>query len=61
MRMLTSPFYHRLHIVQLRVMARLSGEAIFASTADRWDRFLMSKWRKTLAVAHKSVFKILYY
>jgi hypothetical protein len=61
MRMLASPFYHRLHIVQLRVMAILTGNPFFSATADRWERFSTSGWRKTLALAHKSVFKLAYY
>jgi hypothetical protein len=61
MKMLTSPFYHRLHIVQLRVTALLTDDPIFSRIASRWEGFLHSRWRKTLAVAYKSVFKILYY
>ena len=32
--MTASPFYHRLHIVQLRVMHRLTGENKFAYITD---------------------------
>jgi heparosan-N-sulfate-glucuronate 5-epimerase len=61
LRMLTSPFYHRLHIVQLEVMARLTGEPTFGAMAARWERFAESGWRKALALGHKSAFKLLYY
>jgi hypothetical protein len=37
LKMLASPFYHRLHIVQLRVMSRLTGDARFAAVAERWE------------------------
>src|SRR5271167_761549 len=35
--MIASPFYHRLHVVQLRVMHRLTGDEIFARFADKWE------------------------
>src|ERR1035438_2407364 len=40
MKMLASPFYHRLHIVQLRVMSRLTGDARFAAVAERWAKLV---------------------
>ena len=33
------PFYHRLHIVQLRIMHRLTGNPIFGRYADRWESY----------------------
>jgi len=36
---LAKPFYHRLHIVQLRVMSELVYEPAFATAAERWERF----------------------
>ncbi len=59
--MIASPFYHRLHIVQLRITAKLTGEALFAETADRWEGYQRRAAYKTLAVAQKSAFKLLYY
>ena len=35
--MLASPFYHRLHIVQLQVLHRITGEDIFQQYADKWE------------------------
>jgi hypothetical protein len=61
MRMVASRFYHRLHIVQLRVMHRLTGEPVFSETADRWERYLHSPFKRTRALLHKAVFKFLYY
>lgn len=61
MKMLASPFYHSLHIVQLRVMHRLTGEAVFAQYADRWDAYRRSLVRRSLALGHKALFKLLYY
>jgi heparosan-N-sulfate-glucuronate 5-epimerase len=61
MKMLASPFYHRLHIVQLRVLHRLTGDAVFARFADRWDGYRRSALKRNLAWAYKALFKMLYY
>jgi heparosan-N-sulfate-glucuronate 5-epimerase len=59
--MVASPFYHRLHIVQLRVMHRLTGEPKFAEVADRWQRYSQSRAKRTRALCYKSAFKLCYY
>jgi len=59
--MLASPFYHRLHVVQLRIMHQLTGLSIFAETADRWDEYSRSRARRTRALAYKTAFKLCYY
>ena len=59
--MVASTFYHRLHIVQLRVMYRLTGEKTFASVADRWEDYMRSRVNRTRAIVYKSVFKLCYY
>jgi heparosan-N-sulfate-glucuronate 5-epimerase len=59
--MLASPFYHRLHIVQLRVLHRLTGEDIFKQYADRWERYAQSPSKRTRALCYKSAFKLCYY
>jgi heparosan-N-sulfate-glucuronate 5-epimerase len=61
LKMLASPFYHRLHIVQLRVMARLTGQNLFNEAADRWERYSQSGANRTRALIEKGVFKLLYY
>ncbi len=61
LRMLASPFYHELHIVQLRVMARLSGEQEFAKVAERWENYTTHQTNRTRALVEKSIFKLLYY
>jgi heparosan-N-sulfate-glucuronate 5-epimerase len=61
MKMLASPFYHSLHIVQLKVMHKLSGEDLFRRYAERWQAFQQNKLKRTLALLYKSVFKLLYY
>lgn len=59
--MVASHFYHRLHIVQLRVMQRLTGEAAFAQVADRWESYTRSRANRTRALCCKAVFKLCYY
>jgi len=59
--MVASPFYHRLHIVQLRVMHRISGDQIFARYADKWEAYARSRAKRTRALCYKSAFKLCYY
>jgi heparosan-N-sulfate-glucuronate 5-epimerase len=61
MKMLASPFYHSLHIAQLQVMYRLTGEPVFAQYANRWEAYQRSFARRSLALAYKALFKLLYY
>jgi hypothetical protein len=61
LKMLASPFYHRLHVVQLRVMALLTGNQLFNQVASRWERYTQSGANRTRALLEKSVFKLLYY
>ena len=59
--MVASPFYHQLHIVQLRVMHRLTGEDAFAQVADRWEAYARSRTNRARALCYKSAFKLCYY
>ena len=59
--MVASAFYHRLHIVQLRVMHRITGEQEFAKTADRWESYTRSRANRTRALCYKGAFKLCYY
>ncbi|MCL0028534.1 D-glucuronyl C5-epimerase family protein [Dehalococcoidia bacterium] len=61
LRMLASPFYHRLHIVQLKVMFRLTGLDIFSHYAQRWEGFQKSTPKRVRALVHKALFKFVYY
>ena len=61
LKMLASPFYQRLHIAQLRVMHRLTGEPAFARFADRWEAYGRSRLKRTAALAYKAAFKLFYY
>jgi len=59
--MVASAFYHRLHIVQLRVMHRLTEGAEFARVADRWEDYARSRANRARALWYKSAFKLWYY
>jgi hypothetical protein len=59
--MVASNFYHRLHIVQLRIMRYLTGEELFSTTADRWETYIRSRSKRTRAVIYKAAFKLFYY
>ncbi len=59
--MVASRFYHQLHIVQLRIMHRLTEEVKFAIVADRWEGYAHSRRNRTRALCYKSAFKLCYY
>jgi heparosan-N-sulfate-glucuronate 5-epimerase len=59
--MVASPFYHRLHIVQLRVMHRLTGDETFTRFADKWEAYARSRAKRSRALCYKSAFKLCYY
>jgi hypothetical protein len=61
LRCVASPFYHRLHVVQLRVMHRMTGRDEYRATAERWDAYARSGWKRRRALAHKATFKAFYY
>jgi hypothetical protein len=59
--MMASPFYHRLHVTQLRVMHRITAENVFSDYADRWEAYARSKSKRTRALCYKGAFKLCYY
>lgn len=59
--MLASPYYHRLHIVQLRVMHRLTGNEVFHRYAERWAGFMSNPRLRTQALLRKIWFKLRHY
>jgi hypothetical protein len=58
---IASPFYHRLHLVQLEVMYRLTGRETFADYGRRWKRYAERGSLRLTAKAYKAAFKLLYY
>ncbi len=61
LRMLASPFYHALHIVQLDVMHRLTGESIFRDYSVKWDEYRRSRLKRWRALGLKALFKLRHY
>jgi len=61
MKMLASPFYHRLHVSQLRITARLLDQPELDLWADRWTEYAASNACARRALAYKALFKVLYY
>lgn len=61
MKMLSSSFYHSLHIVQLTILYALTDEDIFRQFAERWDGYRREKRNRVRAAVHKSLFKLCYY
>ncbi len=59
--MIASPFYHSLHIVQLRITASMTGDNLFAQFADKWESYTRSRSKRTRALCLKSAFKLCYY
>jgi heparosan-N-sulfate-glucuronate 5-epimerase len=59
--MIASNFYHRLHIVQLEVMAQLTSDTAFADLARKWDGYTHNRVYRTRALAQKALFKLLKY
>jgi heparosan-N-sulfate-glucuronate 5-epimerase len=52
---LAKPFYHRLHVAQLEVMHRLTGEPVYGELAARWRGYDRPARRAAL-VAQKAAF-----
>jgi heparosan-N-sulfate-glucuronate 5-epimerase len=59
--MLASPFYHRLHISQLTVTARLLDMPELLPWAERWRGYARSAICRRRAFVQKAAFKLLYY
>ena len=53
-----SPFYHELHIAQLRVMHDLFGNREFLDTANKWEAYQNSFWKSKKAFLCKAIQKI---
>ncbi len=59
--MVASSFYHQLHVMQLRLMYRLTGDDVFSQYADRWAAYARSRTKRTRALCYKGAFKLCYY
>ena len=61
LKMLASPFYHHLHIVQLGILRRMTGREAFQRYADRWETYRHRRLNRTAALVYKAAFKLRYY
>jgi len=59
LRHVTSPFYHHLHIEQLRALDALAPDPIFESTTRLWETGLRNPVGRTAAVGRKIAFRML--
>lgn len=57
-RRIASPFYHRLHIAQLKAMYDLTGETQFKNYADKWQSYYNNPFCKGIAFINKAIQKI---
>ena len=55
---LASPFYHRLHIAQLNVLYDLFNIKKFKVMSERWESYLLNKFKKGKAIILKVCQKI---
>lgn len=61
LRTIASHFYHNLHIVQLNIMYKLTGNNIFFEYSKKWDDYKGKKINIWKSICYKSLFKLLYY
>lgn len=61
MPMLASVFYHSLHITQLKILNKLTGNPLFDRFARKWQEYLLDKRHCVRATIQKSIFKLCYY
>ncbi len=61
LKMIASPFYHKLHIVQLNVLFMITGITVFQQYAAKWEEYQSSLFKRSLSLGYKAIFKILYY
>jgi hypothetical protein len=59
--MLASFYYHRLHVVQLRVLYDLTGIEAFAARAARFERYAHQPLSRARAFVEKACFKLRHY
>lgn len=55
---ISSPFYHKLHIVQLNTMYDLFNDSIYKEYADKWEKYQKSFWNSKRAFCKKAIQKI---
>jgi heparosan-N-sulfate-glucuronate 5-epimerase len=59
LKMITSTFYHRLHIVQLQIMWQMTNIETFRQYSQNWDAYTGSRINRIRAKVGKAIFKLL--
>ena len=55
---ISSPFYHRLHIAQLKTLYDLFGDEEYKRLADKWESYQNSFWKSKRAFCKKAIQKV---
>lgn len=61
LKMLASPFYHKLHVVQLKILFSLTGNDTFSFFSEKWEKYRRKRVNRNIALLYKIAFKLLYY
>ena len=57
-KMITSPFYHKLHIAQLKALVMIDGDAAFSEMLSKFERYQNSWWNRKRALIKKAWQKV---
>lgn len=61
LKMISSSFYHKLHITQLNVMYNLTKEEIFQTYSKKWESYLGKPFNRCYSFLYKCLFKLIHY
>ena len=61
LKLIASPFYHSLHIVQLEILYKMTGESTFEKFSNRWKQYEENSLYRKKALVKKLIFKFIYY
>jgi len=61
LKMIASPFYHRLHIIQLRATYLITQEHAFDAFAKKFTHYLRNPFYRALSFVYKALFKLIYF
>tara|TARA_Y100000768_G_scaffold388808_1_gene387379 strand:+ start:16502 stop:17473 length:972 start_codon:yes stop_codon:yes gene_type:complete len=59
--MISSHFYHKLHITQLKIMYEITGKGIYNEFHKKWLIQEQNSLYRFVSLIHKSIFKVLFY
>jgi hypothetical protein len=61
MKMIASPFYHKLHIAQLEATYKITGDNFFKIYEEKFKSYQNSWFKRKRAFIYKSIFKLFYF